>query len=224
MGPRRHLCRVEAGQAMFGMGQAEEGLRILAVGVGDATLLELRRPKLLALAKDPEYADRVVDLLEGWVANISAAVAGEHLLPRESATLLAPATEITAGDRDTVSVQDGTVWVRHLEGSSRFLGHPDLPPIAGEGSVPAGRPGVAGIDRRNHAARLGHAELRGPGRGRGPTWTRSTRWSCRHSPGRRDGRIRNGRNGGTREPRPTNGSPKTPCSGWAPCSRPRGMV
>ena len=140
MGPRRHICRVEAGQAVFGMGQAEEGLRILAVGVGDATLLELRRPQLLALSRDPEYIDQVVDLLEGWLANISAAVAEEHALPTESTTLLAPGEEITTEDRDTVSVEAGTVWVRHVEGSSRWLGHPDLPPVTGEGLFPVADP------------------------------------------------------------------------------------
>ena len=163
-GPRRHICRVEAGQAMFGMGQAEEGLRVLAVGVGDATLLELSRPQLLALSRDPEHADRVIDLLEGWLVNVSAAVAGEDLLPRESAALLAPGQEITAGDRETVSVQDGTVWVRHLKGSSRWLGHPDLPPIGGEGSFPVADPAwlesigettLLGSDTRSYMAQDG---------------------------------------------------------------------
>ena len=55
MGPRRHLCRIEAGQALFGMDLSRtEGFRVLAVGVADTALLELRRPKLLELARDPE--------------------------------------------------------------------------------------------------------------------------------------------------------------------------
>ena len=51
MGPRRHLCRIETGQALFGMdlSHANEGFRILAVGVADTVLLELRRPRLLEL-------------------------------------------------------------------------------------------------------------------------------------------------------------------------------
>ena len=49
--PRRHLCRIETGQALFGMDldRATEGFRILAVGVADTILLELRRPKLVEL-------------------------------------------------------------------------------------------------------------------------------------------------------------------------------
>ncbi len=52
MGPRRHLCRIETGQALFGMdlSPATEGLRILAVGLADTILLELRRSKLAELA------------------------------------------------------------------------------------------------------------------------------------------------------------------------------
>ena len=84
LGPRRHLCRIETGQALFGMdpGRATEGFRILAVGVADTALLELRRAKLVEVAKDPAYADRVSALVEGWVANMSVAVAGQHLPPQ----------------------------------------------------------------------------------------------------------------------------------------------
>ena len=123
MGPRRHLCRIEAGQALFGvdLSHATEGFRMLAVGVADTVLLELKRPKLLELAKDPAYADRVCGLLEGWVENMSVAAVGQHLSPKESEAL-APGEEITLGAGESVHTQKDAVWVRHLEGSSRFLG------------------------------------------------------------------------------------------------------
>jgi NHLM bacteriocin system ABC transporter ATP-binding protein len=141
MGPRRHLCRIETGQALFGMdlGRATEEFRILAVGVADTVLLELRRQKLVELAKDPAYAERVAALLAGWVANMSVAVAGQHLPPQESRTL-APGSEIALDPHDTVRAQKGTVWVRHLEGSSRLLGDPDLPLISGDGFFPLSDP------------------------------------------------------------------------------------
>ena len=141
MGPRRHLCRIETGQALFGMdlGRATEGFRILAVGVAGTVLLELRRPKLVELTKDPAHADRVTALLEGWVANMSVAVAGRHVLPQESKAL-APGPEIALDAHDTVRAQKGTVWVRHLEGSSRLLGDPDLPPISRDGFFPLSDP------------------------------------------------------------------------------------
>src|SRR5215212_2087778 len=104
MGPRRHLCRIETGQALFGMdlGHVTEGFSILAVGVADTVLLKLRRPRLVELTKDPAYADRVIALLEGWVANMSFAVAGQHLPPQEPKAL-APGQEIVLDAHDTVT-------------------------------------------------------------------------------------------------------------------------
>jgi NHLM bacteriocin system ABC transporter ATP-binding protein len=141
MGPRRHLCRVEAGGALFGvdLSHATEGFRMLAVGVADTVLLELRRPRLLELVKDPAYAGRVCGLLEGWVQNMSLAAAGQHLSPKESGAL-APGAEITVGASESVHAQGDAVWVRHLEGSSRFLGDPELPPIDGDGFFPLADP------------------------------------------------------------------------------------
>ena len=128
---RRHLCRIEAGQAMFGMdlGYASEGFRMLAVGVADTVLLELGRPKLLELARDPAHADRLSVLLEGWVANMSAAAVGHHLAPKESETL-APGQEISLGNQDAVHTPEGTVWVGIWRGASRFSAM-DLPPVSG---------------------------------------------------------------------------------------------
>jgi NHLM bacteriocin system ABC transporter ATP-binding protein len=141
MGPRRHLCRVEAGGALFGvdLSQATEGFRLLAVGAADTVLLQLGRPKLLQLAGDPAHADRVCGLLEGWVECMSVAAAGQHLSPKESETL-APGGEITLRPGESVHAQKGAVWVRHLAGSSRFLGDAELPPVDGTGFFPLADP------------------------------------------------------------------------------------
>jgi NHLM bacteriocin system ABC transporter ATP-binding protein len=102
-------------------------------------LLELRRPELLELVKDPAYTGRVCSLLEGWVQNMSVAAAGQHLSPKESEALV-PGAEITLGASESVHAQEDAVWVRHLEGSSRFLGDPELPPIDGDGFFPLADP------------------------------------------------------------------------------------
>ena len=143
MGPRRHLCRIETGQALFGMdlGHANGGVQNTGRRRGRHRPAGAEAPEARGaeLTKDPAYADRVIALLEGWVANMSVAVAGQHLLPQESKTL-APGQEIALDAHDTVRAQKGTVWVRHLEGSSRFLGDPDLPPIGGDGFFPLSDP------------------------------------------------------------------------------------
>ena len=162
MGPRRHLCRIETGQAMFGMdlSHATEDFRMLGVGVADTVLLQLSRPRLLELAKDPVYADRVCSLLEGWVENMSVAAAGQHLSPKESETLV-PGQEITLAAHETVHAQKEAVWVRHLEGSSSFLGDASLPPVGGGGFFPLSGPAwlepnekttLIGSDTRSYVA------------------------------------------------------------------------
>ena len=134
MGLRRHLCRIETGQALFGMdlGCTNEGFRILAVGVADTVLLELRRLRFveLKLTKDPAYADRVIALLKAG-GNMSVAVARQHLLPQESA---AGAWTGDRGMPTTRSGAGGTGSGPASGGESRFLGDPDLPPISGGSS------------------------------------------------------------------------------------------
>ena len=165
MGPRRHLCRIEAGQALFGMDlkSSPEGFRVLAVGVADTVLMELRLSKLLELAQDLAFADRVGALLEGWVANLSGAAVGPRLPPKGSETL-APGPEVEFDANDTVKAQSGTVWVRHLERSSRFLGDPDLPPIVGGSFFPLSDPAwldpeegttLLGMDTESYVAQDG---------------------------------------------------------------------
>ena len=80
----------------------------------------------------------MIALLEGWVANMSVAAARQHLLPQESSAGARTGDRVGATTRSRA--QEGTVWVRHLEGESRFLGDPDLPPISGDGFFPLSDP------------------------------------------------------------------------------------
>ncbi|MDQ4126628.1 MAG: hypothetical protein M3151_01500, partial [Actinomycetota bacterium] len=164
-GPRRHLCRVGSGRALFGMdlSRAPEEMQVLAVGVADTTLLELRRERLVELANDPAHAEQVVALLDGWVADLSSAFLGEDLQPKGSETL-ASGQELGLDDRDAVRAEEGVVWVRHREGSSRPLGNPELPAITQDEFFPvadpawleaSGRTTLLGLDTKGYLARDG---------------------------------------------------------------------
>ncbi|MDQ3913003.1 MAG: NHLP bacteriocin export ABC transporter permease/ATPase subunit [Actinomycetota bacterium] len=163
-GPRRHLCRVEPGQALFGMdlSRAPEEMQVLAVGVLDATLLELSRSRLVELANEPEHADQVVSVLDGWVALMSSALGGDPQ-PKESETLVC-GEEIVLNDHATVRAEEGVVWVQHQQGGSRFLGNPDLPTITRDEIFPVVDPAwleasrkstLVGLDTESYITRDG---------------------------------------------------------------------
>ena len=137
MGVRHHICRIPAGQALFGMdsGPAAEEFRVLGVGVVDTSLVELRRSRLVELMRDPEHTGAVAALLEDWVKSLSLATAAKVLPPKRASTVAA-GQEITLGDQEVVRAEQDTVWVRHRKGSSRFLSEPDLPLLAGDGYFP----------------------------------------------------------------------------------------
>ena len=135
------------------LGHTNEGFRILAVGVATTVLLELRRPRLveLKLTKDPAYADRVIALLEaGWQhvrCGSKATPASAKSRSRWCPDRRSRWTLTTRSGRRRVPSGSG-IW----RGSSRLLGDPDLPPISGDGFFPAIGPGVARVERRDHAA------------------------------------------------------------------------
>jgi NHLM bacteriocin system ABC transporter ATP-binding protein len=139
-GARIHLCRAEAGQALFGMAidPSGTGTGVLAVGIPGCRVLRLSRDRLRALASDPANAAAVVTLLDGWVQCLTAGVAG-GLLPRPF-TLLRPGEEVRCGEAEVLSPAEGTLWVRQDEGITNYLGKRGLVLRVGDGPFPlAGR-------------------------------------------------------------------------------------
>ena len=114
MGARHHICRIEIGAALFGMdvGPDADGFEMVAVGAVDTSLVELRRSRLVGLLNDPEYADSVTALLEGWVHRLSVATAAGILVPKQTKTV-APGQEIAPG-----RFRDDTSRQRHRVGPS----------------------------------------------------------------------------------------------------------
>ncbi len=74
-GRRQHLCRVEEGGSIFGLEAMSGGAQgdLLAVGVGPARLLKVRKTDLLRLSLDPDCRREVAALVDDWVDRISRA-------------------------------------------------------------------------------------------------------------------------------------------------------
>ncbi|WP_165226954.1 NHLP family bacteriocin export ABC transporter peptidase/permease/ATPase subunit [Aquisphaera insulae] len=126
-GRRRHLCRVEEGGSIFAISgvRGQLGGRLLAVGAGDADLIQFRRGDLIRLSFEEPLAEQVAVLLDDWIFRLGRAIgAGGEVLGRRE---LAPGTPVDLPDGDRYGVRRGVAWVRHLQGRSRFLDHDPLP-------------------------------------------------------------------------------------------------
>jgi NHLM bacteriocin system ABC transporter ATP-binding protein len=134
-GVRRHLFRAEAGQAIFGVDAADDGpgITLLAVGGPRTKLVRLERFGLEALAQ--EHPVDVASMIDAWIIVLSSAIAAA-LPPKESKSV-EPTGELSLEEGEAVYPRRGVLWVSHLEGRSRWMGLPELPPT-GSGSLLSG--------------------------------------------------------------------------------------
>lgn len=123
-GPRTHLVRVEAGGALFGLDLAAyDGVQVVAVARAETTVMEFDRSRLAVLADDSPEA--VVALVDGWIANLSAAVETEPR-PRD-VVVVGPGEEVGPGGDQQVQAAFGVVWLRCRGRGLLFTGDSDLP-------------------------------------------------------------------------------------------------
>ncbi len=151
-GARVRLCRLEAGELLFGVG---EGLgTLLAVGHPGTEVVRLGRRAFVQRARQPELAAAVVDLLDGWVMSLTAGVTWRR--PPRRIVLLEPEREVTLAARQAAGVaRGGVVWVRHTQGVSWFQGKAELSLGAGDGAFPLASSGwllAAEADTALHTA------------------------------------------------------------------------
>ena len=109
-------------------------------------------------------------LLEGWVANVSVAAVGQHLHTEESESCGPRRGDHARCQRECPRAEGPRSGYGILEGSSRFLGDPGLPPIAGDGFFPLSDPAWL---LRDPAKPRWSARTRGatrPRTMRGPAW------------------------------------------------------
>lgn len=121
-GKRDHLARMEAGAIIFGSGESldcgDRGL--LAVGTPDTELIRLSLSSLREAAAHTEYGPLIIRKIEGWVSNLSEGIA--RRVPPKFFQRIEPEKELVLVESRSVRPSASVVWVRHLEGTSRFLG------------------------------------------------------------------------------------------------------
>ena len=142
-GTRQHLFRAQAGQAVMGVSPSgqDRGMALMAVGDPDTQLLRVKRSTLAQFAQDSGFADQVISMVDGWVAGLSASLAHHPLrvswgqAPPQGITVLEPGGEIRLDTGQAAHPNRDILWVKHVQGSSQFMGLPALPAL-GEGYVP----------------------------------------------------------------------------------------
>ncbi len=130
-GPRTHLLTAQAGQMIFGAGVGAPGdglgggLGLLGVGLPGTRLLKLAVPRLRQLARNPEASAALAGLIEGWIQNLTSEI--PRTSPPKLFAELKPGAETSLEQAGLCARSSrGVVWVRHVEGHSRFLGAPEL--------------------------------------------------------------------------------------------------
>lgn len=126
-GARRHVMRVEAGKAICGFAATEGDQQLLACLAPETRLVETSQARLREMASSADSAG-AVELLEEWITSFAAASSGQ-VPPKVSAALEPGKETSTVKESKPVFPREGVVWVKHLEGESRYLASSQLPPV-----------------------------------------------------------------------------------------------
>lgn len=133
-GPRRHVCRVEAGSALLGLPALGGDESVRAVPVPGTTLIDVELARLLALASDEAFGPAVAALVEGWLHSLAAGLSEDRLPPRTSRT---PAEEpAVAGEGQWLVARRDARWVVVRAGELLPYGEPAVTPFGPGATAP----------------------------------------------------------------------------------------
>lgn len=109
-GPRRHLWTMRPAEMLFGVepSSGPSPIALLAVGTAGARVWKVPRTAFESVAKQPEWAPEIVDLLEAFIAHASDAVASRSA-PQVDALLDAGETA-TLGVGQRAATKQGIIW------------------------------------------------------------------------------------------------------------------
>jgi NHLM bacteriocin system ABC transporter ATP-binding protein len=131
-GPRRHVLRARAGQAVFGLDLrgTQPNDKFLATGSPDVHVRKLPLKYLQEQQADGSPNATGTVLLENWIRALSYAAASN--VPPKTYTLAEPGKQIRAEQGNNILCNHDLVWVKHSSGASRFLSDPAIPLVEGE--------------------------------------------------------------------------------------------
>lgn len=135
---RHYICSVLPGQAFFGVNSelSGEGFALLAVAGVSTELIKAPLAELRHLATEQQLAPVVSQLIEEWVAALTADLTSLTLASRNEVLLeVGQKIELTA--RQKAGPKKGGVWVRfEEEGGGLFVGEEELAPASAQIAFP----------------------------------------------------------------------------------------
>lgn len=137
---RTHVGTIGAGELLLGLGagrrqsfataDAPPEVSLLAVGQPGARVHELGSEQLKEVAREGELTLELAGLVDRWLGRLYGRLV-EARPPKVFAELV-PGEQIDLEEAGAVArPRGGVTWVRHLAGTSTFLGHPRLVMDAG---------------------------------------------------------------------------------------------
>lgn len=131
VGVRRHLFRIEAGQAVLGMDlkHYRREIGLLAVGVSATRLLPVERGRLEALARmssaEAANGEIVASLVNPWVSGLSSGLSRSLTVPHDFEPLES-GQELRLETSRITRPRKGILWVHSRRGAVWFMGRNDL--------------------------------------------------------------------------------------------------
>ncbi len=130
---RHHFFRAYTHQLLLGIPSRDRPVALLASCAPETQILQFSKSRLIQQLQKPENGPVVTGMLESWVRLLASGVTSA-VRPKEY-QIIEPGQELTLAAGQIARSQRGVIWVQ-LEGSARFLGRDDVPPISGDTPVP----------------------------------------------------------------------------------------
>lgn len=118
-GARHHVGRVEAGEAVFGIGYKKKGEMALVACA--SVHAKVRWAPVTALYADPARKEHLVYLLDRWIEQLYLALTRDSLYP--NFTIFEPGRDLHLGEEASAVVsREGVLWINHRKGGSAVVG------------------------------------------------------------------------------------------------------
>lgn len=135
-GARTHLHRVGKGELLLGLARSQsvDSMGLLAVPVINTKVVSIPHARFIALLAEEGLTGGLVSLLGGWINGLATGLPCRLAL--KDAVELQSGPPVALNPEQTTRASGELLWVRHVEGSSSFMGQEEIPVTAETHFIP----------------------------------------------------------------------------------------